>query len=408
VIAASRLAGNPKAAFRSVSGLVLAVFLGTTVAALLPAVNATTATPSANALRNVILDGFMTSPVCGNSVNCTGSFLAQSGPAASPRARAMALNGLPPAAGARLVAQLRALPGATTIPIYSLPPGATPGQGAGPGQDGAGGPGGAGGAPGSGGAPGAGIPADSTGLPGPVSAVVGCARLRALGALGTCAPGVRTVGAAAGNLYGDNPTYTTQPIVNHASPAYTGGVHGLYLQAVLIKVDSQATLERVRTFLVTHTRQSVSGTAPRTFGEAVQARLGVAATVQRLVDVAVALTLIVAGCSLAVAVGVGLVERKRPFTMLRLAGASTATLYRVVLAEAVLPLAAAMVVAAGTAYGISALTVAKIAPAGTPVPDLGHVYYLTMGAGLIVSLLVIGATLPLLGRITGLQNVRFE
>jgi hypothetical protein len=66
------------------------------------------------------------------------------------------------------------------------------------------------------------------------------------------------------------------------------------------------------------------------------------------------------------------------------------------------------VVAAGTAYGISVLTVRKMAPAGTPVPDLGHVYYLTMGAGLVISLLVIVATLPLLGRITGLENVRFE
>lgn len=81
--------------------------------------------------------------------------------------------------------------------------------------------------------------------------------------------------------------------------------------------------------------------ATRTFGEAVQARLGVANTVQRLIDVAVALTLIVAGCSLAVTIGGGLVERKRPFTMLRLTGTSTATLYRVVLSEAVLPLVAA-------------------------------------------------------------------
>ena len=41
---------------------------------------------------------------------------------------------------------------------------------------------------------------------------------------------------------------------------------------------------------------------------------------QRLIDAAVALTLIVAGCSLAVAVGGGLVDRKRPFTLLRVSG----------------------------------------------------------------------------------------
>ena len=384
IFAARRLSDNPKAAFRSVSGLVLAVFLGTVVAALLPAVNATTATPSATALNNVILDGFMISPVCGNTVNCTGSGLTLPGPGASARARRMALDGLPPADGARLVAQLRAMRGATTVPIYSVPASAAASRGS------AGGP-----------------PPDAGGS-GPVSAIVSCAGMAELGALGHCAPGVRTVGASAGNLYGDNPTYTTQPIVSRHSPVYRGRLQGLYLQAVLVKVDSQATLERVRTFLITHTRESLSGTAPRTFGEAVQARLGVATTVQRLVDIAVALTLIVAGCSLAVAVGGGLVERKRPFTMLRLTGVPTATLYRVAAAEAVLPLVAATVVAAGTAYGISVLTIAKMAPAGPPLPDLGHVYYLTMGAGLVISMLVIGATLPLLGRITGLENVRFE
>jgi hypothetical protein len=136
--------------------------------------------------------------------------------------------------------------------------------------------------------------------------------------------------------------------------------------------------------------------------------VGVADTVQRLIDVAVALTLLVAGCSLAVTVGGGLVERKRPFTMLRLTGTSTATLYRVVLAEAVLPLVAATVVAAGLAYGMSVLTVSRIAPPGTPVPVLDHVYYLTMGTGLAVAVLVVLATLPLLGRITALDQVRFE
>jgi hypothetical protein len=42
------------------------------------------------------------------------------------------------------------------------------------------------------------------------------------------------------------------------------------------------------------------------------------------------------------------------------------------------------------------------------LPVLGHVYYLTMAAGLAASLLVILASLPLLGRITGPASVRFE
>jgi ABC-type antimicrobial peptide transport system permease subunit len=384
LLAARRLADNPKAAFRSVSGLVLAVFLGTIVAGLMPAINSTTATPSARALGNVLLDGFTSAPVCGNNVNCTGN----TGPGdtqagATALQQRMALEGLPPGAAAPLLRGLRTFRGATVIPIYSLP------QAGNPVSSGAGGPG-------------------SSGPGGFSNAVISCAGLRELVVLGQCAPGRNAVEVPAGNLFDDNPVYSTQPIASASSPAASGNVSRLYLQAVLVKVSSAATLERVRTYLVTHATQSASGTAPRTFGEAVQAREGVAATVQRLVYIAVALTLVVAGCSLAVAVGGSLVERKRSFTLLRLTGTPTKTLYRVVFLEAVLPLVAATVIAAGTAYGISVLTVNTMSPAGTPMPVPGHAYFLTMAVGLIASLLVILASLPLLGRITGPGGVRFE
>ncbi len=244
--------------------------------------------------------------------------------------------------------------------------------------------------------------------PPPYNSVVLCAGLRVISAFGTCAPRFTAVQANTFSLYGDNPSYTTQPFVTSSNPVAAADYTGLYLQAVLVKVDSQATLERVRTYLVTHTPLSESGTAPRTFGEAVSARAGVATTAQRLIDIVVALTLIVAGCSLAVAAGGGVVERKRPFTLLRLSGTPTATLYRVVLLEAVAPLVAATVVAAGIAYAMSVLTVRKLGPAGTPVPVLDHAYYLIMGAGLAGALLVLLAALPLLGRVSSPANVRFE
>jgi hypothetical protein len=129
---------------------------------------------------------------------------------------------------------------------------------------------------------------------------------------------------------------------------------------------------------------------------------------EKLVDAAVALTLIVAGCSLAVAVGGGLVDRRRPFTLLRVSGTPVSALSKVVLMEAALPLAAATVIAACIAYGTSVLAVIRLAPAGTAIPQLGHVYYATMGTGLAIALLVILLTLPLLGRMTGPGNVRFE
>ncbi len=379
LLAARRIGDNPKAAFRSVRGLVLAVFLGTVLAGLLPAVEAVTATPSATALRNVLLDAFVATPVCGNNVNCTGG-----GPGGLPvgtgssQRQKIGVLGLPPAAGSALLHGLGQFRGATVIPVYSLPQDLH--AGAGPGFE----------------------PTEN-------DAVISCTGLRVLGVLGQCGRGLRAVKVSTANMiYSDNPHYSTQPIAGPSSPAASPDMSKLYLQAVLVKVNSAATLERVRTFLVTHTAQSASGTAPRTFGEAVQARAAVTDTIRRLLYLAVTLTLVVAGCSLAVSVGGSLTERKRPFTLLRVTGTPTSTLYRVVLGEAVLPLAAATLIAAGVGYLIAVLTVGRLAPAGTPVPVPGHTYFLTMGAGLLGALLVILAALPLLRRITSPETVRFE
>jgi len=369
LLAARRLADNPRVAFRTVTGLVLAVFLGTIVAGLLPAVNATTATPSANGLNNVLLDTF-------------GGGAGPFGPA-----------GLAPHASTTLLGELKSFKGATTYPVYALPQSRQPKVKPQGGVHHRGHPGGGGG----------GGPQGST-----YDSIISCASLRGLAVLGQCAPGAQAVKVTASSLlFSDNPTFSTQPIANASNPAVPANFSHLYLEAVLVRVRNSSTLERVRTFLDTHAPQSGSN-PPKTFGEAVQIRLAYADTVSRLVYIAVALTLLVAGCSLAVTVGGNLVERKRPFTLLRVSGTPTATLYRVVLLEAVLPLAAATVVAAGTAYGISVLTVDRMAPAGTPTPTLGHVYFATMGVGLLISLLVILVTMPVLGRMTAPSNVRFE
>ena len=367
LLAARRLADNPKVAFRTVAGLMLAVFLGTIVAGLLPAVNATTATPSASGLNNVLLDTF-------------GGGAGPFGPA-----------GLSPHASTTLLGELKGFKGATTYPVYALPQSRQP-KVKPPGVRHRGHPGGGGGGP-----------------QGPTfDSIISCASLRGLAVLGQCAPGTGAIKVTASSLlFSDNPTFSTQPIANASNPAVPDNFSHLYLEAVLVRVNNSATLERVRTFLDTHTPQSGSN-PPKTFGEAVQIRLAYADILSRLVYIAVALTLLVAGCSLAVTVGGNLVERKRPFTLLRVSGTPTATLYRVVLLEAILPLAAATVVAAGTAYGISVLTVDRMAPAGTPTPTLGHVYFATMGVGLLISLLVILVTMPVLGRMTAPSNVRFE
>jgi hypothetical protein len=360
LLSARRLADNPKTAFRSVTGLVLAVFLGTMVGTLVPAVNATEATPTAGALSNVLLDSRL---------------------------------GFPPHAGAKLLSGLTAIRGATVYPIYaSLGTGPASGPGSSPG----GGPGGQGKGPGGG------------------PSVMTCSALRGLAVLGQCAPGLKAVEVTDNSLYGDNPMYNTAPIASASSPAYTGDLAKLSLITVLVRVNSPATLERVRTYLTVNTPPTQSGgqgsapTPPRTFGETLQIRLARAATFEKLVYAAVALTLIVAGCSLAVAVGGGLVDRKRPFTLLRVSGTPLGVLSRVVLMEAAVPLGAATVVAAGIAYGMSVWAFVRLAPAGTAVPQLGSDYYALMGIGLAAAFGVITVTLPLLRRMTTPGNVRFE
>jgi hypothetical protein len=129
----------------------------------------------------------------------------------------------------------------------------------------------------------------------------------------------------------------------------------------------------------------------------------------------VALILIVAGCSLAVSVAGSLLDRKRPFTLLRLAGTPLKTLTRVVVLESIVPLVAATVVAAGVAIAIAgpplrALFSANLGThqnfASAAHPNVG--YYLIMLGGLALSAVVMLAAMPLLNRITRPENARFE
>jgi predicted lysophospholipase L1 biosynthesis ABC-type transport system permease subunit len=117
---------------------------------------------------------------------------------------------------------------------------------------------------------------------------------------------------------------------------------------------------------------------------------------------------VVAGCSLAVSVGGGLMERKRPFTLLRVTGVQLRVLYRVVLLESVLPLTLTAVVAAAAGLGTAASIMRTLGPKLGSLTLPGHVYFLTLGCALAASLAVLLATLPLLKRITVPDEMRFE
>lgn len=69
-------------------------------------------------------------------------------------------------------------------------------------------------------------------------------------------------------------------------------------------------------------------------------------------------------------------------------------------------------IAAGVGYilGIEVVKgiTARTSGTGVPVPILGMTYYLSVGAGLLVSLAIVLSTLPLLNNITRSDNARFE
>lgn len=106
--------------------------------------------------------------------------------------------------------------------------------------------------------------------------------------------------------------------------------------------------------------------------------------------------------------GGGLVDRKRPFTLLRASGTPVSVLSWLVLLEAALPLVTATLVAAAIAYGMSLLAFLRLAPAGTAIPQPGRDYYTIMGIGLAVAFAVSTLTLPLLRKMTAPTAIRFE
>ncbi|HMC37382.1 MAG TPA: FtsX-like permease family protein, partial [Actinomycetota bacterium] len=299
LLAARRLGANPKASFRSVSGLVLAVFVGTGIAVLAPAVNAAQSPTGHASLTNVL--------------------------------RVPLHNGQAET-GAKLLQELQAYPGVTVIPIYENP------------SFGSGGP-----PP-----PSSGSGSDSTGLiPGAAGAsfdsVIGCASLEQLSVLGRCAPGAKAVMMDGQTLFTDNPLYIYRnlPLVSPRSPATSVNVTGLSMTALLVKTEAPDTLEKVRTFLTGFVATiptggvvvplevwQMGGAEPQTFGEVAQTRNNDYNNLERVVLVVLGLTLLVAGCSLAVTAGGSLVERKRPLTLLRVSGTPTSVLRRVVLLEA--------------------------------------------------------------------------
>jgi hypothetical protein len=234
------------------------------------------------------------------------------------------------------------------------------------------------------------------GRTGPVRVVTRCANLRAA-RLGHCTDPAGTVsvdarGLAAGNL----DDARTDPSADLDALPMLGLVVTTYA--------TRGATESVRTAIESATTDDAP-VLPWTVNELKGHNDHQSILVTRISNGVLLVTLLIAGCSLAVSVTGGLVERKRPFALLRLAGATHRELSRVLILETAAPLVGitATSVVLGIAVAADILRVNHM-PWQTP----GASYWWTLAAGLATALAVaLAATLPL-RRLTSLETARFE
>lgn len=286
LVAGRRLADDPKAGFRAVSGLVLALCVTTVAVGVIDAMVHERGLPSAGAaVRDTVVSdhrGYADGGVLGTA-------------AAPPRGT---------------LAALRAVPGVTGVAVIHADPQA-------------------GGMAGRGG-------------------LVDCGELAAMPVFGACPAGARTASVPPGfDGYGLGPQ-ASWPASWPASDVGPEQLAARPVTQVVVATDgSRAAQERARTLLA---RAYPADDPPYTVGEDRARMSAELDGYRKLADVVIAVSFPIAGCSLAVAVAGGLSDRKRPFSMLRLTGVRLRTLRSVVLLESAVPLLAVAVVAVATGF----------------------------------------------------------
>jgi len=188
-----------------------------------------------------------------------------------------------------------------------------------------------------------------------------------------------------------------------SAPYTAAEAAGMPAELIVVETDgTSAGIDRVRTAI----QRVLPGAATWVGAEIEEEANRELTQLERLTNVALAISLIVAGCSLAVAVAGGIIERKRPFALLRLSGVHLAELQRVALLEAAAPLLLIALASAVLGLGVSAAIVPIAGERPWALPSIW--YWSSLAGGLAVALGAAAAALPLLGRATAVSAVRFE
>jgi len=371
LIAARRLADDPRAAFRAVSGLVLALLITTAAVVAITTQNAKNLTRFGSVAESHVLT---------DQVSASNQVAASIGPGS----RGGTARPGPAAPAAPLTAQLSGIPGVQGVLVVRADPGLTiPGRFHDLGLD----------------------PEFGTLRPVPAG-VVSCAQLATVPALGRCPTGATAAAFPADGFNGplgfsdtDFSTFTWPTANVPAARLDTLGV-----DAVNVATDGTVpAVEQARTVLENAPAYPGLST-PSTISDIVAQDNSTNSDYQQLANVVILVSLPIAGCTLAAGIAGGLADRKRPFSMLRLTGARLATLRRVVALEGAVPLLAVAAVAIGTGFGAAAMNASLQQNHSIVAPGL--VYYLLTAGGILAALGIIAATFPLLARITGPEVAR--
>jgi hypothetical protein len=351
LIAGRRLSDRPAAGFRAISGLAVALFVTSVTVGVITTINANRGSGHLDAAAaGTLADQF----------NGPGSTRSAPVPA-------------PPAA---VLARLRGIRGVLGVTvIHTNPLGGT-------------------------------VPSTKLGLPavfGPVpSGLVSCAQLARTPAVGRCPAGAAAAVVTAQVLVGV--PRAPASITWDSAVISAQRLAQLPARSIIVATNgSVPAVEQARTVLET---AYPAQEAPFTESELASPPGSDLTGWQQLAAVVILVSLVIAGCSLAVSVAGGLSDRKRPFSLLRLTGAPLGVLRAVVALESAVPLLVVALVATGAGFLAAQLFLTSQLHYSLTPPGAG--YYVTVAGGLAASLAVIAATLPLLSRITGPETARNE
>ncbi len=159
--------------------------------------------------------------------------------------------------------------------------------------------------------------------------------------------------------------------------------------------------ERVRTAIVAEFPASwIRRTEELATAEPIYTEFG------RVVHLGVIGTLLLAGCSLAVAVTTWILERRRQFALLRSAGMPVSGLRTLVLLQSAVPLVCVATFSAALGIGVTQAILHLVRASAVPLPDVSLA--LVLAGSMLGALLVVGLMLPSIERLTRPDGVRLE